>query len=605
MLLTGVTVNAQQHEPTRTEGSGKPVIYQVMTRLFGNDNLTNKPWGTIEENGVGKFADFTPEALAAIKSYGTTHLWYTGVPHHAVINDYTAFGISNDDPDVVKGRAGSPYAVKDYYSVNPDLAVEPAKRLEEFQALIQRTHAAGMKVIIDIVPNHVARDYVSLAKPEGTSDLGADDDTTLEYHRENNFYYIPGEAFKVPVLPEGLVALGGDDHPLADGKFDEVPAKWTGNGSRLAQPKHDDWFETVKVNYGVKPDGSYDFDRLPDGYDMLSTAAHFAYWQHRDVPGSWKKFRDICLYWLDMGVDGFRFDMAEMVPVEFWSYLNSTIKHHHPDSTLVAEVYNRDLYRDYLKLGRMDYLYDKVDLYDNLKWIMQGKQGASTLLPLIEQVSDIDNHMLNFLENHDEQRIASPEFAGNAMAAKPAMVISALLGRGATMLYFAQALGEAAAEDAGWGKASRTTIFDYWGLETIQRWRNGGSYDGGRLAEWQKELQSFYQTLLALSVNERAFAGKFEEIHTYNLAHSTAYSEQQFSFVRWHGDNSAIVLVNFSEQPKSTQLKIPRHLVKILGLTAETSMTDALRQGSYLVKSDDGDMRILVELPAYGSVVLR
>ena len=246
--------NEQTHKP-----EGKLVVYQVFTRLFGNTNTTNKPWGTIEENGVGKFNDFTDRALGEIKSMGVTHIWYTGVPHHDVIRDYTAVGISNDDPDVVKGRAGSPYAVKDYYNVNPDLAVDPAKRMEEFEALVERTHKYGMKVIIDIVPNHVARNYKSVSKPAGTADFGETDDTLVEYKRDNNFYYIPGEPFRVPVFENGYKPLGGEANPLSDGKFDEAPAKWTGNGSRLAQPGFYDWYETVKVNYGVRPDGTYDF----------------------------------------------------------------------------------------------------------------------------------------------------------------------------------------------------------------------------------------------------------------------------------------------------------------------------------------------------------
>ncbi|WP_272972414.1 alpha-amylase family glycosyl hydrolase, partial [Alteromonas australica] len=243
----------------------KPVVYQVFTRLFGNTNSTNKPWGTIDENGVGKFSDFTPQALKSIKSLGTSHIWFTGVPHHALISDYTEYGIRGDDPDVVKGRAGSPYAVKDYYNVNPDLADDPAKRLEEFEALVARTHEAGMKVIIDIVPNHVARDYESLSAPEGVSDFGAHDDTSVEYARDNNFYYVVGEAFEVPDGGD-YKPLGGDSHPLSDGKFDEFPAKWTGNGARAAQPDINDWYETVKVNYGVRPDGTYDFPTLPEGF---------------------------------------------------------------------------------------------------------------------------------------------------------------------------------------------------------------------------------------------------------------------------------------------------------------------------------------------------
>lgn len=205
----------------------KDVVYQVFTRLFGNTKTTNKAWGTIEENGVGKFSDFTPKALKELKNLGVTYIWYTGIPHHALINDYTAYGISNDYPDVVKGRAGSPYAVKDYYNVNPDLADDPAKRLDEFKALIKRTHRAGLKVIIDIVPNHVARNYEGKSTPEGVEPFGAADDTSVGYARDNDFYYIPGQAFKVPEWREGYLPLGGEKHPL-EGKFKEVPAKWTG-----------------------------------------------------------------------------------------------------------------------------------------------------------------------------------------------------------------------------------------------------------------------------------------------------------------------------------------------------------------------------------------
>jgi hypothetical protein len=246
MSVVSCTVQ-QKKEPEPVENIDKIVIYQVFTRLFGNTNTTNKPWGTIGENGVGKFNDFTDVALSEIKNLGVTHIWYTGVPHHAVINDYTAYGISNDDPDVVKGCAGSPYAVKDYYNVNPDLAVEPANRLEEFKDLVERSHRNGLKVIIDIVPNHVARNYQSLSKPNGVTDFGQNDDKSVEYKRNNNFYYITGESFKAPDFSSGEFPLGGEKHPLADGKFNENPAKWTGNGARAVQPSVYDWYETVKI----------------------------------------------------------------------------------------------------------------------------------------------------------------------------------------------------------------------------------------------------------------------------------------------------------------------------------------------------------------------
>ncbi|HMI08699.1 MAG TPA: alpha-amylase family protein, partial [Flavobacterium sp.] len=471
-----------------TAAPHKAVVYQVFTRLFGNKNTTNKPWGTIAENGVGKFNDFTDKALSEIRKLGVTHIWYTGVPHHALVNDYTAIGISNDDPEVVKGRAGSPYAVKDYYNVNPDLAVNPAKRLEEFEALIARSHKAGLKVIIDIVPNHIARKYEGKTNPtpgvaesseaKGVRDFGADDDTSVEYKRDNNFYYIPGQHFEVPVS-DNYKPLNGEKNPLIDGKFDENPAKWTGNGSRLAKPDINDWYETVKINYGIRPDGSKDFPLLPEGFGDKSAKEHFDYWKDKDVPSSWKKFRDIALYWTAKGVDGFRYDMAEMVPYEFWSYMNSAIKMKNPDAFLMAEVYNPKEYRNYIYLGKMDYLYDKVETYDKLKEVIQGKSLPDGLSDIQNHLSDIESHMLHFLDNHDEQRLASPEFAGTPEKGKPLMVVSATIGTSPTMVYFGQEVGEAGNENAGFGTHSRTSIFDYIGVPNHQRWMNGGKFDGG------------------------------------------------------------------------------------------------------------------------------
>jgi glycosidase len=552
-----------EKQPTENmEKNRKVVVYQVFTRLFGNTNTTNKPWATLEENGVGKFNDFTDKALEEIKALGVSHIWYTGVPHHAVIRDYTAYGISNDDPDVVKGRAGSPYAVKDYYNVNPDLAVDPAKRLEEFKALVDRTHKHGLKVIIDIVPNHVARGYKSLSNPEGVSDFGASDDTSVEYARNNNFYYIPGQAFKVPAPRDGYKPLGGEVHPMADGRFDENPAKWTGNGSRMAQPDANDWYETVKINYGVRPDGSKDFDSLPAGFDKKSPAEHFAFWNGKDVPDSWKKFRDIALYWTDFGVDGFRFDMAEMVPVEFWSYLNSAIKNANPDAFLLAEVYNPAMYRAYLHLGKMDYLYDKVELYDTLKNIIQGHGSADNLVAIQAGLADIEHHMLHFLENHDEQRLPSPAFAGNAVKGKPAMVLSATISTAPTMIYFGQEVGEPGEGDAGFGSTSRTTIFDYWGVPAHQRWMNGGAFDGGQLSNEEKDLRDFYKRLLNFTLNSSALMGNYQELHSFNRANSQGYYEKGFSFARWSENEHLLVLVNFKDWVTDEyELQIPADLI--------------------------------------------
>ncbi|WP_282132674.1 alpha-amylase family glycosyl hydrolase [Cellulophaga baltica] len=541
----------------------KEVVYQVFTRLFGNTNTTNKPWGTIEENGVGKFSDFTEKALTEIKDLGVTHIWYTGIPHHDVIRDYTSIGISNDDPDIVKGRAGSPYAVKDYYNVNPDLADDPKNRLKEFQALIKRTHKVGLKLIIDIVPNHVARNYEGKTTPKGQEPFGASDDTSVEYHRDNNFYYIPNAEFKVPRWQDGYQPLGGEKISLADGKYTEIPARWTGNGSRLAQPDRNDWYETVKVNYGVRPDGSYDFEVLPDNFDTKDYKSHFEFWEGKNVPDSWIKFKDIALYWLAMGVDGFRFDMAEMVPVEFWSYMNSNIKMQNSTAFLLAEVYNPDLYRTYIYKGKMDYLYDKVELYDSLKHIMAGHGWTDHIETVERGMKDIEHHMLRFLENHDEQRIASPDFAGDPKIAKPAIVVSATLSTAPTMIYFGQEVGEPGAENAGFGSPSRTSIFDYIGVPTFQRWVNNKKFDGGQSTEDEKNLRDFYKRLLNFTIGSSALMGQYQEIHYYNKDHTEGYDHRVFTFCRWSDDEKLIIVTNFDkEKTYDLTLKVPEFMIE-------------------------------------------
>ncbi|BFP41663.1 alpha-amylase family protein [Flavobacteriaceae bacterium GF1] len=586
----------------------KEVVYQVFTRLFGNTNTTNKPWGTLEENGVGKFFDFDDTALSALKDLGVTYVWYTGVPHHAVIKDYTAQGIANDDPDVVKGRAGSPYAVKDYYNVNPDLAVDPANRLEEFKALVQRTHKHGMKVLIDIVPNHVARNYVGLKNPSGVTDFGANDDTSVEYARDNNFYYIPGTAFKVPEWQGGYLPLGGEEHPLSDIKFEEFPAKWTGNGSRLPQPDFNDWYETVKVNYGIRPDGSKDFEELPQPYSEKDYKAHFEFWKDKELPDSWYKFRDIAVYWLELGVDGFRFDMAEMVPVEFWSFMNSSIKMKNPDAFLLAEVYNPSLYRDYIHRGKMDYLYDKVELYDSLKHIMKGYGWTDHIHTVQSGLQDIEHNMLHFLENHDEQRIASPEFVGKAEIAKPAMVVSATLSSSPTMIYFGQEVGEDGSEDAGFGKPSRTSIFDYIGVPAHQRWMNNKKFDGGQLSDGEKSLRDFYKRLLNFITSSTALTGEYQEIHYYNKEHTETYDHRIFSFTRWDKDEKLIVISNFdTTKTYDFNFKLPPDIVSKWQLESkEYQLKEQLYENTNpVLKVEDGVGRVPIRLAPLESFVFK
>ncbi len=603
-LACKTELKEMQEQPQRNK---KEVVYQVFTRLFGNTNTNNKPWGTLGENGVGKFSDFSENALREIKDLGVTHIWYTGVPHHDLITDYSSFGISNDDPDIVKGRAGSPYAVKDYYNVDPDLADNPAERLQEFGALIERTHRAGLKLLIDIVPNHVARNYEGKSTPKGIDPFGATDDTSVEYARDNNFYYIPNTPFVVPEWQNGYLPLGGEVHMLADKKFSENPAKWTGNGSRLARPDSKDWYETVKINYGVRPDGSLDFDRLPEDYGAKGYVAHYRFWEAREVPSSWIKFKDIALFWIDFGVDGFRYDMAEMVPVEFWSYMNSHIKMKNKDAFLLAEVYDPGRYRDYIQKGKMDYLYDKVEMYDSLKHVVQG-HGWTDHIPVVKKgTRDIEHHMLHFLENHDEQRIASPDFAGDAEKGKPAMVVSATMTTAPTMIYFGQEVGEPANEDAGFGKPSRTSIFDYIGVPSHQRWVNDKKFDGGQLSKEEKALRDFYKRLLNFTVQSDALMGEYRDIHFFNKDHTKNYNHRILSYVRWSAREKLIVVSNFDASDSyGFALKIPPEIIEIWNLEdGSYPLVDMLYGTVKTMRVEKGSGTVDLEMGPLESFILK
>jgi glycosidase len=431
-------------------------------------------------------------------------------------------------------------------------------------------------------------------------DFGANDDTTVEYNRNNNFYYIPDQHFEVPDFEEGFLPLGGENHPLRDGKFDEFPAKWTGNGSRNAKPGLYDWYETVKINFGIRPNGEKDFDELPAGFEERSYEDHYKFWQEKEVPDSWIKFKQIALYWLDKGVDGFRYDMAQMVPVEFWSYLNSSIKMTNPNAFLLSEIYIPEIYRDYIYTGKMDYLYDKVELYDKLKNILQGNGSTDNLPGIFAGQSDIEHHMLHFLENHDEHRLASPDFAGHAIKGKPAMVLSATIGTSPTMLYFGQEVGERGDGDAGYGKAGRTTIFDYWGVPAHQRWMNQGKFDGGQLSGEETELREFYKVLLNFTIRSKGLMGSYGDIHNFNREHTLGYGNKIFSFLRWTDQERLLVITNFdSESPSEFELKIPPELLHKLklkiGLYNLRDVLGSTKQFELLVTDTSSGVMIRIE----------
>ncbi|MEM9671270.1 MAG: alpha-amylase family glycosyl hydrolase [Bacteroidota bacterium] len=569
----------------------KMVVYQVFTRLFGNTQTNNVVWGTAEENGLGKFNDINKAALSSLKGLGVTHVWYTGVIEHAVLNDYRDAGIPLDDADVVKGRAGSPYAIKDYYDVNPDLAEEVNNRMTEFETLVQRTHDQGLKVIIDFVPNHVARVYQSDAKPNGVEDFGTSDDTQQTFSPNNNFYYIVGESFRVPAEYQ---SLGDHTFPTKDGNFEESPAKATGNDQFTAQPSVNDWFETVKLNYGV--------DYLND------RQTHFD-----PIPNTWHKMLNILLYWAGKNVDGFRCDMAEMVPVEFWKWVIPKVKEQHSDIVFIAEIYNPEQYRNYIDTGRFDYLYDKVQLYDTLRAVIE-ERGSVTHLPDIWQfLRDKNRNMLRFLENHDEQRIASRFFGNDPQRAKPAMVVSTLWHTGPVMVYFGQEVGEPAEGESGFSvDDGRTTIFDYWGVPEHQKWVNGGAYDGGQLSEEQRKLRNFYKTLLNLAQEEAIKAGYFYDLHSHNKHFTDGYSDQIYAFLRFAANQQLLIVSNFNaNQTQEFNLKIPSTAIQAIGLSEDqsytlrdifqTETTTTMNTGEVIIS--EGDSGIPINLPPLASYV--
>ena len=563
----------------------KLIIYQLLPRLFGNKTSLNKTYGSIEENGVGKLNDITDQALLEIKKMGFTHVWYTGVIEHATMTDYSAFGIKPDDPDVVKGRAGSPYAIKDYYDIDPDLAVDVPNRMGEYEALIKRTHNNGLKVIMDLVPNHVSRTYHSDAKPANVRDFGEDDDKSRAFDPKNDFYYLPGQPFEVP---KGYNP-GGDQFksPSKDGKFDEFPARATGNDVFNATPSINDWFETIKLNYGV----NY-FNGLTPYFNPL--------------PPLWNKIRDILLFWAAKGVDGFRCDMVEMVPLEFWAWLIPAVKANFPQLVFIGEAYNPNLYNSYIDAGKFDYLYDKVGLYDAIKRLTKNRPDATTWD--INQLwnrdtKGIDEHMLRFMENHDERRIASPQFAGDPWLAVPGMIITATLSTGPVMVYFGQEVGEPGAGVGGFGQdEGRTTIFDYWGLPEHQKWTNGGQFDGGALSDSQKNLRGFYSRLLNAVISHEALrTGRFWELMLAN-EREPWFNEHLYIFIRHTDKQRILVIANFNRSESNVNVKFPGDLLNYQNLTGRWEFTDLLWGNKY--NTDNIAVGLQLTIPASGGMLL-
>lgn len=560
------------------EQKDKMVIYQVFPRWFGNNRLAPVKNGSLAENGVGKFSAFTPLALSKIKELGITHVWYTGVIEHATKTDYSAYGIRKDHSAVVKGKAGSPYAIKDYYDIDPDLADNVHNRMGEFEELVRRTHEAGLKVIIDFVPNHVARQYFSDVREPFVEDLGQHDNVSKAFDVNNNFYYLPGQT----------LVFRFDPQREEDYAYSEFPAKVTGNNHFDAFPSQNDWYETVKLNYGV--------DYMHGG------ACHF-----EEIPNTWHKMLAILRFWASKGIDGFRCDMAEMVPVEFWEWVIPKVKEE-ANVVFIAEVYNPAEYRNYIYKGHFDYLYDKVGLYDTVRAVMCGQQPASQISNCWKSVEDIQSHMLNFLENHDEQRIASDFFAKDARLGIPGMIVSAAMNTNPVMIYCGQELGEPGMDEEGFsGRDGRTTIFDYWSIQRLRDWNNGGRFDGVRLDPSAQQLRRTYQLLLNAVRSEQVITqGQFYDL-MYANAHNPRFdSNRQYAFLRKYQNEVLLVVANFDRAEQRVWVNIPVDAFKTLGFedNRPATVTDLL-SGSTAISTLTDAYPYFVQLPAYSGKLLK
>jgi glycosidase len=561
-------------------------IYQMLPRLFGNTNETRKQNGTLIENGVGKFKDLTPDALKEIKELGASHLWLTGVPQQATATDYKEIGEPADDPDLLKGIAGSPYAIRDLFDICPDYAENPSNRLEEFKQTIARTHQAGLKVLVDFVPNHVARSYNSNIRPQLS--FGDKDDQTQFFHPKNNFFWLPPSNEGPPLqLPTK------DSHPDADGLFppETFVGRVTGDNAPTWKPNNKNWYETVKLNYG---------------FDFTTFQRSFPNSQNSEVaiPNTWQKMDDALAYWQSLGVDGFRVDMAHMVPPEFWQWAIGRARNRNPETLFIAEAYNDSPYKvpsaDPLSAHRGDVLFDLIvagfdAVYDGgsykaLKFIFDGDNWANDLDKNHRAALVFDN-AISYIENHDEVRVANKNHWGGlgSQVGKPTSALLYGKSRGPVLFYHGQEVGEPGNDKEGFGENDgRTTIFDYWSMPEFTKWVNNKQYDGGKLSEEQKKLRMFYQRLLHL-LDEPAFRdGDFLPLNPHNTTNplygrgenETSSGKYLYSYLRHNRNSKQTYLVVVNLHPTKTlsnvHILFPPEYTKLLPPKPSLKFTEKL-----------------------------
>lgn len=519
----------------------------MLPRLWGNSNESPVKGGTLSENGTGKFSDIDTATLEYLKWLGCSHVWFTGILRHST--QTSEAGCTPSHPQFVKGNAGSPYAICDYYDVNAYLADDPDKRMEEFEALIKRSHDAGLKVIMDFVPNHVSRDYGKVNPSKGHPVLGAEDDRSVHWRPENDFFYYPGQRLTLPSpVPAGYEP------------YEELPAMATGNNCYNANPGVNDWYETVKINYGD--------DHTP----------------------TWDKMYDIIDFWASKGVDGFRCDMVELVPKSFMKWMIAKAKAAHPSVIFIAEVYKKEEYNEYIRSVGFDYLYDKSGLYDTLKSIVDKSvndngmpvelwQSTSGITRNWQFLSDIQPYMLNFLENHDEQRFASEFFGGDAMKTLAPLYVSLFLNTAPFMIYFGEEVGEKGMDHEGFsGRDGRTTIFDWWSIASVRRLRkiiSSGAYktlDAGKIAMAGLERGEaeifcrFAEAIRTAAADEAVRKGSTYDLCYCNMSSDGFDKNRHFAFLRDYEEHTLLIATNFSQYEAKMKLVIPEHAFDWMGI---------------------------------------
>lgn len=554
--------------------SERLIIYQMFPRIFSNTNSNCVPWGSYEENGSGKLNDITINVIKKLKDLGINCIWVTGIIEMAT---KTAFdNIPADNPNVVKGEAGSPYAIKDYYDIAPSLATDLDNRMEEFESLVRRIHSQYIKVIIDFVPNHTARIYHSDVAPSGIKDFGADDDIGMFFKRDNNYYYITNQKF----CPDFDINQEGTT------PYIEFPAKATGNDCFTAFCRKTDWYETVKLNYGYDPGSGKG--------------------EYEPIPETWLKMLHIMRFWASKGIDGFRCDMVFMVPVEFWHWAIPQVKKDYPDFVFIGEIYDINQYRTFLDYCKFDYLYDKVNLYDTLVGIERYHTSAAQLTSCWQTIDGIGNRMLNFLENHDEVRFASEEFAGKPEKVIPYMIVSSMMTKGPFLIYYGQELGESAKDNEGFaGDNNRTTIFDYWSVDTLRRWYNNGKCTLHKLTAHEKWLRNFYKKVLTLcNSNDIIRTGNFFDLMYVNLRNPGFNPHTCYSFIRYTEQGALLFLINFGSNEENISLNIPELCFQMADLKeGNYTEKDILWDKEYIYVLRQG-IAVNLTVPACNALIL-